>query len=244
MDMVPDRQAVIDKLKQDLLLLQGFKPSAATPDKNIGLNTVFDSFPKKCFPLGSIHEFIAVKKEDQSATLGFVSGLIASMASKGMVTLWITPSPQVFPPALVQYGLNPEQIIFINIHKQRDILWVMEEALKCDALFAVVSEISNLNFKESRRLQLAVEKSNVTGFIIRTSAYPAQVTATIARWNIKALSSYSMDGLPGFGYPVWNVSLLKVRNGKPGTWEIEWNNTHFRQIMKVRTVIRALQQTA
>lgn len=51
--------------------------------------------------------------------------------------------------------------------KTKDSLWAIEEALKCNALIAVVGEITELTFNDSRRLQLAVEKSHVTGFIHR-----------------------------------------------------------------------------
>ena len=38
------------------------------------------------------------------------------------------------------------------------MLWVIEEALKCEGLAAVIGEIKELSFTQSRRLQLAVEK--------------------------------------------------------------------------------------
>ena len=41
-------------------------------------------------------------------------------------------------------------------------MWAIEEALKCDGLAAVIGEMKELSFTNSRRLQLAVEKSHVT----------------------------------------------------------------------------------
>ena len=41
----------------------------------------------------------------------------------------------------------------------------MEEALKCNRITAVLGEIKEISFKESRRLQLAAEQSRVTGFL-------------------------------------------------------------------------------
>jgi protein ImuA len=101
----------------------------------------------------------------------------------------------------------------------------MEEVLKCDSIAAVVGEISEISFTESRRLQLAVEQSRVTGFILRLNPKNLS-TACVARWNIKPLASAQTD-VPGIGFPVWNVSLLKIRNGKPGNWNIEWKNKRF-----------------
>ena len=36
--------------------------------------------------------------------------------------------------------------------------------------------------------------------------------------------------MPGVGFPRWNVELLKVRNGKPGSWQIEWAESRFQDI--------------
>jgi protein ImuA len=38
------------------------------------------------------------------------------------------------------------------------------------------------------------------------------------------------DGLPGIGFPRWQVELLKVRNGKPGSWQLEWVSRKFQPV--------------
>ena len=73
-----------------------------------------------------------------------------------------------------------------------------------------------LNFTSSRRLQLAVEQSRVTGFIIREDPKQLGTTACISRWKINSLPSALPDKMPGLGFPRWQVELLKARNGKPG----------------------------
>jgi len=104
----------------------------------------------------------------------------------------------------------------------------MEEVLKCNGCTAVVGEIQRLDLTASRRLQLAVEQSGVTGFILRSDLFSLNTIACVARWKVSPLRSSLPDGIPGVGYPRWNVELLKVRNGKPGAWEVEWANDHFR----------------
>jgi protein ImuA len=36
--------------------------------------------------------------------------------------------------------------------------------------------------------------------------------------------------MPGVGFPAWKVALLKVRNGKPGTWKVEWSSNRLKEI--------------
>jgi len=123
-------------------------------------------------------------------------------------------------------------MIFIDLLKDKDVLWVMEEALKCTGLAAVIGEVRGLDFKQSRRLQLAVEQSHVTGFVLRNQSAKIGSTACAARWQIKPLPSEAVDGLPGLGFPRWQVELLRVRNGQPGNWIIEWSDNKFKPIEK------------
>ncbi len=109
---------------------------------------------------------------------------------------------------------------------------MMEEALKCAGLAAVIGELREMDFKQSRRLQLAVEQSHVTGFILRNESDKMSSTACAARWQIKPLPSEPVDGLPGLGFPRWQVELLRVRNGQPGSWIIEWVDGKFKPIEK------------
>lgn len=108
----------------------------------------------------------------------------------------------------------------------------MEEALKCSALSAVVGEISEFDFTTSRRFQLAVEQSQVTGFMIRNNCRKPNTTACLSRWRVTPLKSSPAitnngDELPGLGFPKWNVELLKVKNGRPGSWIIGWSGGRF-----------------
>ena len=151
----------------------------------------------------------------------------------GGATIWISSYRTIFPPALAAFGMAPDKIIFIDLKKEKEILWAMEEALKCNGLAAVVGEMTELSFTASRRLQLAVEESQVTGFILRRNPRSINTTACITRWKITSLPSESADDMPGVGFPRWNAELLKVRNGKPGKWEIEFAAGRFRNISKM-----------
>ena len=112
----------------------------------------------------------------------------------------------------------------------------MEEALKCEALSAVIGELRDLDFTASRRLQLAVEKSRVTGFVIRHVRKKINTTACVTRWKISHLPSEMIDQLPGIGFPRWKVELLKVRNGKPGAWEITWIDGAFKVDLNITII--------
>jgi protein ImuA len=217
---------IISELQANILCLQGFK-SVNSPALDIGLGPIKDAFPNATFPLGCVHEFLYAQAEDGAATGGFIASLVNSLGSNGSV-LWISSARKVFPPALKSFGIQPDRFVFVDLQREKDVIWAMDEALKCAALTAVVGEVNNIDFTASRRLQLAVEQSEVTGFVIRNNKSNPGTTACVSRWKITSLPSESFDGVPGIGFPKWRVELLRIRNGKPGVWTVYWREGGFR----------------
>jgi protein ImuA len=233
--MFASKADIIAKLQRDILPLQGFKPVKDIAG-DAGLGIIRYAFPNNSFPAGAIHEFINTKKTDLSASAGFIAGIVSSMIRNDGVGIWISAARTIFPPALLQYGIAPDKIIFIDLKTEKQVAWVMEEALKCEGLAAVIGEIKEIDFTTSRRLQLAVEQSRVTGFILRNNPRLLNITASIARWRITSLPSELTDDMPGVGHPRWNIELLKIRNGKPGNWQVEWNAGKFRHTPRISSL--------
>ena len=206
-----------------MTLLQGMAPGRILPEFRLGVDSLDRSFPNQSFPLAAVHDFISHTPEEQSATSAFVSCITGKLMRRGGVCAWISAMRHIFPAALSSFGIRPDKVIFIDVKKPQDALWVMEEALKCKQFCAVVGDIRKLDLTASRRLQLAVEHSRVTGFLLRHQPEGASPLATVSRWHVTPLASETEDGLPGVGFPRWRVELSKIRNGKPGSWEIEWS---------------------
>lgn len=239
--MTTAKSDIIVQLKKEILSLQGFKTKLNAEVLNILPPLITEAFPNGQFPTGAVHEFLSVTAEDAAATCGFVSGILSSLMQKKGACVWITSSLSIFPNALASFGIAPDKVIFINLKKEKEILWATEEALKFDGLAAVIAETKELSFTNSRRLQLAVEQSRVTGFILRCNPKNINNTACVSRWKITSLPGELEDNMPGVGFPRWNVELLKIRNGKPGTWQIEFIDGKFYSVYKT-VAIPQLQQ--
>src|SRR5260221_1312654 len=220
------RSDILLELQADILRLQGAKPGNNS-SLDWGLGQIINAFPNGSFPLGAVHEFLSAQEEDTAATVGFIAGLLAAIMGSNGTSLWISSSRKLFPPALKSFGVDPDRFIFIDLQNEKDVIWAMDEALKCGALTAVVGEVKDISFTSSRRLQLAVEQSQATGFILRTNSRNLNATACVARWRITSLPGEAVDGLPGLGFSTWRVELLRIRNGKPGSWDIRWVDGRF-----------------
>jgi protein ImuA len=235
--MLISKSDIISRLKREILPLEGLRATRPESARGLGLDFMSEAFPQGSFPLGAVHELISEGAESAIASVGFIAGLLGGLMQIGGAAVWIGNAPTLFPPALKSFGINPGQVIFIDLKKEKDMLWAMEEALKCSALSAVIGEIPELSFTHSRRFQLAVEQSKTTGFILRNNPRALTPNACVARWKIKPLPSINEEGLPGLGHPAWEVSLLKIRNGRPQSWIVEWKNGKFRQVAQSASAI-------
>ncbi len=230
MERIADRKELIAKLQNEILSIQGFHTSMEGQQVHFGWGDIEQAFPNKIFPQGAIHELISNTLEDMAATTGFMAALAGRMMQKGGLVFWISKAKMVFPPALKQFGVDPDKVIFITVKNQKNLLWMIEQALKCPALTAVVGEITELSLVESRRLQLAVEQSQVTGLLHRILPRTIANTASVARWKITSLANDVTDELPGLRFGRWNVELIKIRNGRPGKWQVQWSAGKFEHL--------------
>ncbi len=232
---------IIQQLQKQILVLEGsHKPNSE--QLSVGLGEIETAFPGKIFPCGAVHELISLSSEDASSTNGFISVVLGKLMQKSGCCIWISNKRKIFPPALKAFGIDPERILFVDAWKVKDVLWTIEEALNCDALTAVVGEINEISFNDSRRLQLAVEKSKVTGFIHRQNPKVINAVACVSRWKISPVASVLTDKIPGVGFPRWDVELLKVRNGQTGKWTIQWSPDGLEYISEHTTTTKLYEQ--
>lgn len=230
--MEATKEDIISKLRQDISTWEGFRPPAPGERQEFGLGVIENAFPNQAFPTGVLHEFISTRPEFTAAIGGFIAGIIQTLLASGGICVWVSYTRRIYPPALKRFGVSPDRIIFIDVQREKDVLWVTEEALKCGGIAAVICETRQLSFMDSRRLQLATEQSHVTGFILRKDAKVVNTTACAARWTVKPLRSKLRAGMPGVGHPRWQVDLLKVRNGQTGSWTLEWKNRQFTPVVE------------
>ena len=228
--MLTQKADILFQLQKEILQLQGFRYKVSDDYIRPVLGPIDSSFPNGIFPLASIHEFLTQSSEDIAATSGFISCLLSSLMSNGGISAWIGSSRKIFPSALKFFNVEPDKIIFIDPKNPKELLWLIEETLKCKGLAAVVGEVAELSFTVSRRLQLAAEQSRVTGFLFRNNLQKTNTNACTARWKISSNPSIIADDMPGIGFPAWNIELLKIRNGKPGNWQMQWTNNKLHSI--------------
>ena len=207
---------------------------------------------------GALHEIAATGEAHMAAATGFAAG-VACLASQCAV--WIAEdmaaleSGAPYGPGLDGFGLAPERLVTVAVAQRRDLLWAMEEALRCRATGCVIGEMRHgaLDAVAVRRLSLAAAETGALALILR--AAPEDDASTAAtRWLVRAASSSSVipgrersertrkpetESEPASGFRVRDLTaaprndeaprvyaqLLRNRRGPRGQWILEWSDS-------------------
>ena len=213
-------------LRQRLALIERGR-RVETSTLPFGVAAIDRALPDGGLALGALHEVLGLGAAEEEAAegAGFLAGILARLEPRRPV-LWCLRRPDLHAPGLALHGLAPQRLILARAQSETDVLWAMEEGLKCRALAAVVGEVEALPLAASRRLQLAAESGGGTAFALRRrqrAAQPgseAQPTAAMTRWRI-APGPSRLTGPPGLGRPLWHVELLRCRGGGMARWMVE-----------------------
>jgi protein ImuA len=221
------KAAVLAELRGRIRRMEGIGGADGNRFLPLGIPAVDQALPDGGLPLGCLHEVIGENDPFNSVATGFSAAILARIAERQGEIIWITRGDDLYAPGIAAYGLKPERLIVVRARRDADILWAMEEALRCRTLGAVLGEIGDIDMVASRRLQLAAEASGVTGLLLRSADRRLGATASVTRWGLSAAPSRPIDGEPGLGLPCWRTKLLRCRGGRPGEWLLEWNGGGF-----------------
>jgi protein ImuA len=161
---------------------------------------------------GALHEIAAPGEAHLAAATGFALGLAAGARGR---LCWIAEdmalaeSGTPYGPGLDAFNLAPERLLTVAAAHRRDLLWTMEEALRCRAIGSVIGELRHgaLDAVAVRRLSLAAANSGALALLLRCA--PASDASTAAtRWIAGAAPSSSFLPSPG-----WGGSANEVRRG-------------------------------
>jgi protein ImuA len=221
------KAAVLAELRGRIRRMEGIGGADGTRLLPLGVPAVDQALPDGGLPLGCLHEVIGENDPFNSVATGFSAAILARIAERQGEVIWVTRGDDLYAPGIAAYGLKPERLIVVRARRDTDILWAMEEALRCRTLGAVLGEIGDIDMVASRRLQLVAEASGVTGLLLRSADRRLGATASVTRWGLSAAPSQPINGEPGLGLPRWRTRLLRCRGGQPGEWLLEWHGGGF-----------------
>ena len=229
---IEDLRAYLRKAEQS-----GLSSEKTIPAVPFGISRIDTHLPAGGLAQGVLHELVADSHNDMGAVTDFCIALLVRLLktrarSGQQPILWCLQNQamdagDLYPPGFSHLGMDPARILTIRAKHDTDVLWVMEEALRCQALAAVVGEIKTADLTASRRLQLAAETSGVTALLLRPASNTLAPSAATTRWRLAASPSNPQGWADKLGEPgavCWQATLFRCRGGAPGNWLMEWCN--------------------
>jgi protein ImuA len=225
---------MIAQLRQHLLALQrapGLKEGPGTLPLGI---PAIDTMLGDGLMRGALHEIAAPSEAHLAAVTGFALGLAALSAPSPRLVLIaedmaLAESGALHGAGLDAFGLAPERLVTVAVAHRRDLLWAMEEALRCRAVNVVIGEIRccGIDNVAARRLSYAAAESGALALLLRAS--PSNDASTAAtRWIVGTARSVSTYGP---GAPRIAAQLIRNRRGPIGSWILEWSDSDGRFIL-------------
>ena len=240
--------------------IQGIE-EAGSPDRPrlpLGVPEIDRVLPGGGLRAGCIHEVTG----DEAAT-GFCAALLARAGGgggeRGGSLLWLARGNDLYAPGLVRYGIGAGRLLVVSgLRRQADMLWAMEEALRCRAVRGVVAETGGIGLAAGRRLMLAAEGTGVVGLMLAREGGGRRggVGVAASRWRVTAVPGGEAAGEAGVRYRVpddreqseanrarWRVELLHCRGGRPAEWTVGWEDDTCRVVPSPASIVgRAMRR--
>ena len=112
-------------------------------------------------------------------------------ASRGGAIVIIDPDRQFFPVAAAAMRLPMEQLIVLQSSSQpgagaidHDLLWAIDQSLRCPAVAAVWGPLPKIDDRWSRRFQLSAESSGCLGLFVRPLSVARQPSWAEVQWLV------------------------------------------------------------
>ena len=214
----------------------------------LGDRRLDQALPWGGLPRGGLHEVAGAR--DGAAT-GFALALSARLLvglSPDRRVVWCQTACEAhesglpYGPGLAALGLDWRRLLVVRARRQIDLLWAMEEALRCPGVGVVFAEAGAVDLRASRRLQLAAESTGTTALLVRMGDEAALPSAALTRWRVGMLAAAEARPV-GIGNSRWAAELWRCRGGRPQHWTVEWDEQALRFVVATPLADRPVEPT-
>jgi hypothetical protein len=146
--------------------------------------------PESGYARGTLTDWIA----PMGCAADFLSLSVAHAACQnGGALVVIDPDRQFFPTAAAAMGINMDNLIVLRCAEKsaghiraigQDLLWAIDQSLRCPAVAAVWGPLPKIDDRWQRRFQLSSESSGAMGLFVRPLAVARQPSWSEVQWLV------------------------------------------------------------
>lgn len=155
----------VEQLLQHPALWKGKSSVSQVPAVSTGFDDLDDMLPGGGWPQGALTEILPAG--EGIGELRLLLPALARLSRAGRWVACIAPPYIPYAPALERHGVRLSRLLLVHPREDDDRLWAVEQALRSGNCAAVLAWCSVADDHSLRRLQLAAEAGNSTGFLFR-----------------------------------------------------------------------------
>ena len=204
----PSPDEIVRGLRTEVRRIEGYRrPEDGAPITS-GCAALDRLLPAGGFHHGTLVEWLAAGSGSGAGTLAMIAAREALLEGGALVVMdrgrWF------YPPAAAGLGIDLENLIVIRAHNEKDELWALDQALRCQGVAAVWAPLEELDWRTFRRLQLAAEGGGGLGVLLRPATVHGQPSWSDVQLLVEPRPSPFSGG--------WRlrVQVMRCRGGMSG----------------------------
>lgn len=205
-----DRESVLRELRAKVGCVDS--PANSIETLSTGSDAINHLLPRVGLRLDAITEWVAEADGSGAAALSMITVAthLRSPHAHGPVVV-VCGQNDFYPPAAVALGVPAERIVWVRPIRHADMVWAIDQALRCESVAAVWAHVgANLDDRDARRFQLAAETGRTPGLFVRPAAVRGRPSFADVRLHVQ--TKLSTDSLGR----VMNVTLDRSRGAAVG----------------------------
>ncbi len=155
--------------------------------------------PKGGLKIAALAEWVAESEGSGAAALSLIAAAVQLRHQAGPVVI-VDIDKTFYPPAAVALGIPLERIILVRPSRHAEMVWAIDQALRCEAVGAVWAQVgTRLDDRDARRFQLAAEIGHTAGYFVRPRAARGRPSFAEVRFHVDGSAASKKGGSPKGG---------------------------------------------
>jgi protein ImuA len=163
--------------------------------------------PRRRLQAGSLVELLSAEAGAGAWTLALL--LAKAVCGTRRVLVILDGEGCFYPPAACQLGVDLDRTVVIHPRRRGDVCAAIQQSLRCAAVGAVLGSCRGIEAVEFRRFQLAAEKGNSVGILLRPASEAGAPSFAALRLGVAPVAA------TGNSRRI-EVEVLRCRTGKCG----------------------------
>ncbi|QDT11269.1 hypothetical protein K239x_32630 [Planctomycetes bacterium K23_9] len=161
--------------------------------RSAGCQAIDDLLPSGGLRVDALTEWVAASTSSSAGVLSLIAAANQLRQSASPLVV-IDTQGDFYPPAAIALGIPADQIVLVQTQRHADVVWAIDQALRCDAVGAVWANVGSwLDDRDARRFQLAAEQGKTPGLLVRPAAVRGRPSFADVRFHVAQVSSATIE---------------------------------------------------